>query len=394
MRVSVIGIGADGWSGLSPSTRERIERAEVVVGGPRHLATIPPAAGQQHLPWPSPLRPALRGGWLDRFTGQDVVALASGDPLRAGIATTLIDVLGAAHVEVVPAVSSTTLARARLGWPAETVTVLRDHRELPRHLIPGHRILVLSADEHTPAALATTLTEHGFGTSGLTVLSELGGTAESRWDATAETWPDVELPRLNLVAVEVAGAPGLGLAAGLPDDAFDHDGQITKRDIRASALARLAPEPGALLWDVGAGAGSVAVEWMRHHARCRAVAIEANAGRAARIAGNAERLGVPGLQVVTGRAPAALAGLPQPDAIFVGGGATTPGVLDACWEALAAGGRFVVHGVTAQTEAMLVDRYAREGGELTRLQVERAEPLGAFTGWTPSRAVTQWAVRR
>ena len=188
--------------------------------------------------------------------------------------------------------------------------------------------------------------------------------------------------------------PVLGWTAGLPDDAFDHDGQITKRDLRASALARLAPVPGQLLWDVGAGAGSIAVEWMRADPTCRAIAVEAREDRAKRIESNASALGVPGLVVVEGHAPEALAGLEAPDAIFVGGGATEPGLLDACWDALGSGGRLVVHGVTLETERLIAERYATQGGELTRLHVEHAAPIGSFTGWTPSRAITQWSVTR
>jgi precorrin-6B C5,15-methyltransferase / cobalt-precorrin-6B C5,C15-methyltransferase len=225
----------------------------------------------------------------------------------------------------------------------------------------------------------------------MTVLADLGSDDESRVDGVASTWGEEPAPALNVVAVTCVGAAVLGWSGGLPDDAFDHDGQITKRDLRASALARLVPVPGQLLWDVGAGAGSIAVEWMRAHASCRAIAIEAREDRAKRIASNATTLGVPGLVVVEGHAPEALVGLEAPDAIFVGGGATEPGLLDACWDALRAGGRLVVHGVTLETERLITERYAEHGGELARLHVEHAAPIGSFTGWTPSRAITQWS---
>jgi precorrin-6Y C5,15-methyltransferase (decarboxylating) len=294
-------------------------------------------------------------------------------------------------VAVHPSVSSVALARARLGWSAETVEVVRDAGTVPRHLAPGRRIIVLSRDRSTPSMVAKTLCENGFGASRLTVLADLGGPDESVVHTLAHAWSG-EAPRLHVLAVECVGATVLGLAPGLPDDAYEHDGQLTKRDVRASALAHLAPQPGQLLWDVGAGAGSVAVEWMRAHPTCRAVAVERDPHRAARIARNAARLGVPGLRVVTAEAPSALTGLERPHAVFVGGGAGVPDLLDTCWTALSPGGRLVAHAVTLQTEAVLVRMHERHGGELTRISVERAAPLGSMTGWTPARAVVQWAV--
>jgi precorrin-6Y C5,15-methyltransferase (decarboxylating) len=237
------------------------------------------------------------------------------------------------------------------------------------------------------------LTEVGYGDSGLHVLGDLGAPEESHLIGTAADWSATS-PHLHVLALELSGPPVAGWTAGLPDEAFDHDGQLTKRDLRAAALARLAPVPGEHLWDVGAGAGSIGIEWMRAHPTCRATAVEADDERAARIARNAARLGVPGLEVVTGRAPAALEGLRRPDAVFVGGGATSPGLLDACLAALAPGGRLVVHGVTIETEQLLARRYAEHGGELTRIAVETAAPVGSFTGWTPARTVTQWAYPR
>jgi precorrin-6Y C5,15-methyltransferase (decarboxylating) len=392
VKVTVVGIGADGWSGLDSVRRDAIVAADVVLGGERHLAMVPADVAGERVPWPHPLRAGLPG-LLEQQRGKRVVALASGDPLVAGIATTLIELLGADSVEVLPAISSVALARARMGWPAESVTVLRDHRELPRHLASGHRILVLSADASTPAAVALLMNEAGFGDSTMTVLENLAASDERRTDADARSW-HADVDNLNVVAIECTvgvQAAASSWVAGLPDDAFDHDGQLTKRDTRASALARLAPAPGQLLWDIGAGAGSIGIEWMRAHPTCRAIAIEARGDRAKRVAENAIRLGVGSLRVVIGPAPAALAKLPRPDAIFVGGGATDEGVLDAAWDALGPGGRIVVHGVTLQTVRLLEMRYQEIGGELIRLQIERAEPLGSFTGWKPSRAVIQWA---
>jgi precorrin-6Y C5,15-methyltransferase (decarboxylating) len=229
------------------------------------------------------------------------------------------------------------------------------------------------------------------------VLGDLGTPEESRAEGVAADWAATDLSRLNLVCLKVSPDPGTAprpTVAGLPDSAFEHDGQLTKRDLRASALARLTPVPGQLLWDVGAGAGSVAVEWMRTDPRCRAIAVERDPDRAARIGRNADALGVPGLRVVTGPAPVALAGLPVPDAIFVGGGATVPDVIEICWAALAPEGRLVVHAVTLETEAILFDRYKSLGGELVRMSNEQAAPIGTFTGWTPARTVTQWAITK
>jgi precorrin-6Y C5,15-methyltransferase (decarboxylating) len=255
-------------------------------------------------------------------------------------------------------------------------------------------VLVLSADGSVPAQVAWALIEAGYGDSTMTVLADLGSSDESRVDGVAATWGEGPGPALNIVAITCVGGAVLGWTSGVPDDAFDHDGQITKRDVRASALARLAPVPGQLLWDVGAGAGSIAIEWMRAHPSCRAIAVEAREDRVKRIATNAAALGVPSLGVVEGHAPEALTDLEAPDAIFVGGGASDPGLLDACWDALSAGGRLVVHGVTLETERLISERYAEHGGELTRLHVEHAAPIGSYTGWTPSRAITQWSVTK
>jgi precorrin-6Y C5,15-methyltransferase (decarboxylating) len=382
--ITVVGIGADGWAGLSESARTAISGAEVVFGGPRQLAYLP--ASIPKVPWPSPLLPAL-DGLLAGHAGRRVCVLASGDPLRSGIGTTLVKRLGAKDVEILPALSSVTLARARLGWSAEeteVVTVVgRDVHRVNRVLAPGRRVLVLGS---TSAALGDLLTARGYGDSRMTVLEELGGPGERRFDGWTHSGSG-----LSIVAVECAAGPALSLVGGLPDDAFEHDGQLTKRDLRASALARLAPIPGELLWDVGAGAGSIAIEWSRAHPLNRAIAVERDPRRAARIGRNAETLGVPELRVVTGAAPEALTSLPKPDAIFVGGGLTVPGVLDAC---LATGARLVAHGVTLESEQSLARAYTAHGGELIRLSVEQAAPLGGFTGWTPARTVTQWSVAR
>ena len=388
-RVSVVGLGADGWSGLGEAARARVAAAEVVIGSTRQVSLLPPGEGQERRVWPSPLSYDLLGD----HAGRDVVVLASGDPLLSGIATALRPVVGD-RLDVLPAVSSVALARARMRWSAEetavVTTVGRRLELVTRELAPGRRILVLTSGSGTPADLAVLLTDVGYGASRLTVLGDLGAADESRVDGTAADWSATS-PALHVVAVECVGPVVGSWVAGLPDDAYEHDGQLTKRDLRASALARLAPQPGQLLWDLGAGAGSVGIEWLRAHPTCRAHAVERDGERAARVGRNAAKLGVPGLEVVVGEALDVLPGLPRPHAVFVGGGATVPGLLDACREALAPGGRLVVHGVTLETEQVLAAAYAEHGGELVRVAVETAAPIGSFTGWTPARAVTQWA---
>lgn len=392
--VVVVGIGADGWDSLPESSRSLVLDAQVLWGGSRHLSLVPAVPGQVRVPWPSPLSVGLPS-LLAEYAGRPVVALASGDPLVSGIASTMLD-LGA-PVRVVPAVSSVALARARMGWSAESCAVVslvgRPVSPVARELAPGRRILVLSSDASTPGSVAALLTSTGWGSSRMTVLGDLGSSSESSVSGCASSW-SVSSPRLNVIALEIAGNGLASWAAGLPDDAFENDGQLTKRDLRASALARLMPAPGQLLWDVGAGAGSVGIEWMRAHPSCLTIAIESDPARADRIIRNARMLGVPDLQLVTGRAPDALQGLPAPDAIFIGGGATREGVLATCLSSIKSGGRLVVHGVTLETETLLATAYAEHGGELTRIGVESAAPIGGFAGWTPARAVTQWAWRK
>jgi precorrin-6Y C5,15-methyltransferase (decarboxylating) len=397
--IAVVGIGADGWTGLPQRARETVLRAEVVLGGRRHLAMLPSLAAELR-PWPSPMLDALPD-LLTGYEGRRVVVLASGDPLLSGVATTLAACVGPDRVEVLPAVSSVALARARLCWPAESVDVVtvvgRDPSVVRRWLAPGRRLVVLCSDGGTPAQLGSLLAEAGFGSSPMTVLSDLGSDDERRRDLLASAWQGQAAPSLNVACVELradADARVLPTVPGLPDEAYEHDGQLTKRDLRASALSRLCPVPGQLLWDVGAGAGSVGIEWMRSDPRCRAVAVEADGERAARVRRNAVALGVPALDVRHTTAPQGLPGLPAPQAVFVGGGATRPGVLQACWDALEPGGRLVAHAVTLETEQCLLDGYQRLGGELTRLSIDHAEPIGTFTGWTPARAVVQWAVTK
>ncbi|GGT21049.1 precorrin-6Y C5,15-methyltransferase (decarboxylating) [Streptomyces griseoviridis] len=399
--VTVVGIGADGWGGLPDASRAVLRDAEVVLGGPRQLDLLPPGCAGERVAWPSPLRPAVPG-LLAAHSGRRIAVLASGDPMFYGIGRALTEVLGTGAVRVLPHPSSVSYAAARLGWPLEDVEVVtlvgRPAPRLAAALHHGRRLLVLSADAATPATVAELLRDRGFGPSPMRVLERLGAPEEHTTDpVTADDWARPPGDPLNLVAVEcrrAPDAPHLGAVPGLPDDAYEHDGQLTKRHVRAATLGVLAPAPGELLWDIGGGSGSVAIEWMRVHPSCRAVTVERDPERAARIARNADRLGVPGLRVVTGDATEVIDRLPAPDAVFVGGGLTAPGLLDVCWEALPAGGRLVANTVTLESEALLADARRRHGGELVRLSVAHAVPVGGFTGWRQAMPVTQWAVRK
>ncbi|WP_328492036.1 precorrin-6y C5,15-methyltransferase (decarboxylating) subunit CbiE [Streptomyces sp. NBC_00414] len=398
--VTVVGIGADGWEGLPGPSRAALLEAEVLIGGARQLDLLPPECAGERITWPSPLRPAVPG-LLAAHAGRRIAVLASGDPMFYGIGRALTEHLGG-ELRVLPHPSSVSHAAARLGWPLEDVEAVtlvgRPTARLAAALHDGRRLLVLSADATTPAEVAALLRDRGFGPSRMRVLEQLGGAKErTTGEATADDWAHPPGDPLNIVAVECRRAPDalrLGAVPGLPDEAYEHDGQLTKRHIRAATLGALAPAPGELLWDIGGGSGSIAVEWMRTHPSCRAVTVERVPVRAERIVRNADRLGVPGLRVVTGAAPAVLAELPPPDAVFIGGGLTAPGLLDACWEALPVGGRLVANTVTLESEALLADAYRRHGGELVRLAVAHAVPVGGFTGWRQAMPVTQWAVQK
>ncbi|MGH8780287.1 precorrin-6y C5,15-methyltransferase (decarboxylating) subunit CbiE [Paraburkholderia sp.] len=394
--LTVVGIGEDGFAGLGRAARRALLDASVVIGGERHLAMLPARLRAQREPWPQPfdLAPLLAR------RPEPVCVLASGDPMLFGVGATLARALPADELRVLPAPSSLSLAAARTGWPLQDVTMLslvgRPIAALHAHLHDGARLLVLGGDDAAPSALAAMLAERGFGATRMIVFEHLGGPRERRIDTRADAWHvDTQqaqpVAALNLVALDCrAGvdAQSLPLTPGLPDDAYLNDGQLTRRDIRAIALAHLAPLPGELLWDVGAGAGSIGIEWMRAHRTCRAIAIEAHPQRQAFIAHNRDALGVPGLQLIAGTAPDALASLPMPDAIFIGGGMTAPGVLDACWAALRPGGRLVANAVTVQGEATLVAWRERCGGTLTRIALSAAQPLGGFDAWRPALPVT------
>jgi precorrin-6B C5,15-methyltransferase / cobalt-precorrin-6B C5,C15-methyltransferase len=398
VQLTVVGVGADGWPGLDEPGRQALTGASVILGSSRQLRLLPPAVTAERVPWPSPLLPALPG-LLAAHAGRAVCVLASGDPMFHGIGATLARLVGADRLRVLPHPSSVSLAAARLGWALPDVDVLSvvgaPVAALHPLIHPGRRILVLSRDASTPAEVAALLTARGYGASTMTVLGSLGGPRESMLTGTASTWAQSGADPLNVVAITCRGAGrSVPLVPGLPDDLYDSDGQLTKREVRAVTLATLGPQPGELLWDVGAGSGSIAIEWMRSHRACRAFAIESSPERAARITRNAEALGVPALRVVEGRAPGALVGLPTPAAVFVGGGLTRDGVVDTCLAALPAGGRLVANAVTLESEAVLAALHAKLGGDLTRIAVNRAAPVGGFTGWRAMMPVTIWSVTK
>lgn len=394
--LSIVGIGEDGVEGLSRRARALVGQASLVVGGRRHLALAGSLIRGEALAWPSPIGAAYADIVARR--GTPVVVLASGDPNCFGIGTALAALVPSDEVECLPAPSAFSLAAARLGWALQDVGTLSFCGRplvavLPR-LQPGARLLALSADAATPAALAALLVRAGFGPSRLHVLEALGGPGERIRSCTAEAGLPSDVGPLNLVGLEVeaaAGARVIPLAAGLPDDAFEHDGQITKREVRAMTLSALAPRQGELLWDIGCGAGSVAIEWALRHPANRAIGVESRPDRAARAERNAAALGAVGLAVVLGRAPDAMAGLPPPDAVFIGGGAQEPGLLDAAWHALRPGGRLVANAIAIDTEALLFDAQSRRGGTLTRIAIDRMDVVGRMRAFRPSMPVTQWA---
>lgn len=389
--LSIVGIGEDGWDGLSPAARALVETAGLLMGGARHLALVPDT-GAERVVWTS-LGRDLETALAHR--GRRVCVLASGDPMWFGVGATIARRLPPGEYTVLPHAGAFSLAAARLGWPLHGVTTLSVHARplevLNLHLAPGARLLVLTQDGATPERIARLLVGRGFGPSPMTVFERLGGPGERRIDATAATWTGAADP-LNTVAIDCVAGPGavaLPRLAGLPDAAFLHDGQLTKREVRAATLAALAPLPGELLWDVGAGCGSIAVEWAR--AGGEAVAVEKDAERCALVAANAARLGVPQVAVRRAAAPEGLKDLTgAPDAVFVGGGVSLPGMLDACRAALRPGGRLVANAVTVQGEAALLAFHAAHGGALVRIAVARLGDTGGFQGWKPHMPVTQY----
>jgi precorrin-6Y C5,15-methyltransferase (decarboxylating) len=392
--ITVVGIGEDGLDGLTLKARGLIDVAEVLVGGERHLSKVP-VGGEQRIDWDGDFDAAFDK--IEKMKDRRVVVLASGDPLHYGVGANIVHRYGADQVNVIPAPGAFSLAAADLGWPLADVKCLTVHgralEAVTLYLTPGQRLLALSWDGETPEKLAGLLTARGFGPSRITVLGNLGGSDETRIEGTAEKWTGETVPDLNTIAVECVagdGADVLSRVPGLPDDAFEHDGLITKREVRAATLARLMPLPGQTLWDVGAGSGAVAIEWLRAEPSAKALAVERDPKRAAVIARNAANLGVPELKIVEGEAPGILSGIETvPEVVFVGGGVSVPGLLEACWDALSPGGRLVANGVTLEAEQLLLFFQNEFGGDLTRMAISRAAPVGRLHTFQPLKQVTQ-----
>jgi precorrin-6B C5,15-methyltransferase / cobalt-precorrin-6B C5,C15-methyltransferase len=392
--LSIVGIGENGLQDLSPAARQLIAQASLIVGGKRHLAMVSEARGER-LVWPSPPDAAFPAIFARR--GTPVCVLATGDPFFYGIGSLLARHVAAEERLCLPSVSAFSLAAARLGWALQECALVSLHgRALERivpHLQPGARILALSWDGATPGQLAELLIARGMDQTALTICENMGGPRERLRRVLAHDFDWTDIDQLNTVGIEVVASRNarvLPISTGLPDEWFEHDGQITKRQVRAITLAALAPHKGELLWDIGAGSGSISIEWMLREPANHAISIECNRERAARIARNAAALGLTGLKVVEAAAPQSLAGLAQPDAVFVGGGANSSDVLDVAWAALPPGGRLVVNAVTLQTQAELTRRFQILGGDLVSINVAHAEPVGRFHGWRAAMPVIQW----
>ncbi|AOO80626.1 bifunctional cobalt-precorrin-7 (C(5))-methyltransferase/cobalt-precorrin-6B (C(15))-methyltransferase [Bosea vaviloviae] len=395
--LALIGLGEDGRAGLGPEAKSALDEAEIVFGGERHIALVGSVPGELR-PWPQPFRNALPQILAER--GRKVCVLATSDPFHYGIGNSLSRAIPAQEMRIIPQISSFAMACTRMRWPQEECALVSLHgRTLYRivpHLQPGARILALSWDETTPRAVAELMTARGLGGSRIAVMESLGGPQERVRETRADSFAFDDIVPLNIIAVDVAAGRDsriLPLAPGLDEDWFAHDGQITKSEIRAITLSALAPRGGELLWDVGAGSGSIAVEWCQRHLRNQAVAFEARPERAHRIARNKIELG--GLSVeVVGEAPAGFAGREAPDAVFIGGGLTVDGLFEAAWAALKPGGRLVANVVTIEGEAKLAALHAEHGGSLRRVSIDRLAPVGGKHGWRPAMPVTQWRVEK
>ena len=405
----VIGIGEDGWDDLSADSRELLYKSEIVIGGERHLKMIPGDWEGERIIWASPIREAVTKilDWRpsEPGSGKKVAVMASGDPLCYGIAAKLLRHLPIEEIWIKPALSTFSLICSRVGWSLPDIESLTIHGRplemLHTFVQPGAKLLVLNQDEGSPKQAAELLAARGFGKSQITVLEHLGGSKERQFSGQADSWSHPDGAALNAMAIEcIAGTRANVLARipGLPDDAFLHDGQLTKREIRAATLSRLMPVVDQVLWDVGAGCGSVAIEWMRCNPRCKAVAIEKSESRLKMIQQNAFQLGVPMLDIVPGNAPEVLVDLPAPDAIFIGGGLSGGNMLETCWNALNPGGRLVANAVTLEGEQKLVQwqkvNAEKNGasGDLARLAVSHVETIGKFQSWKEVRSVTQLTV--
>lgn len=393
--LDIIGIGEDGVDGLSKAALEKLVAAEVIVGGDRHHSLAPNPTAKR-IAWPSPFDAMIEE--IKSHREKRIVVLVTGDPLWYSVGARILKAIPKDEVCFHPQLSAFQWSACRMGWSladCETLTVHgRAVSQVLPHLAPNVRMIVLTKDKTTPISVAELLCDRGFGKSKMSVLAALGGAREKRFDGAAESW-NHEVPDFHTLAIECIAAEQAkwySRVGGLPDDAFVHDGQLTKRIVRATTLSALAPYPDAVLWDVGAGCGSISVEWMRAARGALAVAIEQSQERLAMIKENSVNLGTEKIHVVAGSVPEALDGLVQPDAVFIGGGLTNEGVFEACWEALREGGRLVANAVTVESEARLFELQKTYGGEFARIGIQQATPVGRFQGWKPSMPVTQWCV--
>ena len=390
----IVGIGEDGMEGLVPATRAVVEAAEVIIGGERHHALAENLAAER-LAWPHPFDALI--SIIEGLRGRRVVILATGDPLWFSVGARIGRAINPSEIIYHPQLSAFQLAAARMGWSLPDVETLTVHGRPVEQMIafiqPDARLLVLTTGAETPAQIAAFLTQRGFGGSQMTVLAAMGGKDEARFDGTAENW-NHDVPAFNTLAVECIAAPDAALlprVPGLADNLFQSDGTMTKQEVRAATVAKLMPMRGALLWDIGTGCGSVAIEWMRAARYARAIGIEPRADRRAMAAANALALGAPKLELIDGTVPEALDGLAAPDAIFIGGGLSRA-TFEAAWTALRPLGRLVANAVTLESEAELIALHKLYGGDLVKLSIHRAEPVGRMTGWRPSMPVTQWSL--
>lgn len=394
MALTIIGVGEAGVSALGAQAKASIRAGQLIIAAPRFhdgVMAVKPGATIEN--WPSPFSDIY--DLIAARHGQNIVVLATGDPMWFGAGASLIAHFGAEECEVMPGVSGFQMAAARMGWPlsgCETLTVHgRPVNALIPRLYPRGRLLVIGQDETTPAKIAALLCEHGYGQSQMSVLASVGGDQEQRFDITANAVGDQIFPPFHIIAIACpANAPRESVVV-LPDSAFENDGKLTKRDVRASAIAKLAPFPGAVMWDVGSGSGAVAIDFLRNAPRGKAFAIDRNADQIAMAERNALQNGVVSLHSVAvdvAAANAALTDLPQPDAIFIGGGLSAQ-VIEQCQAALRPGGVLVAHAVTLESEQTLMGVWQATGGAMARLSMHHADPVGAFHGWRPLMPVTQ-----
>lgn len=397
--LTIIGVGDDGLEGLAPAPRALIEGADIVVGSARVLEQAALHDVETHS-WGSPIEDMVAK--IEGWKGRNVVVLATGDPMHYGIGATLARHMPPDEMTVIPAPSAFALAAARLKWPLQEVETLSLHGRPVSLLQPfiqrQAKLLALTGGSETVHEAAEMLRARGFGASRLTVFEHMGGDDERVVTLAAEDCKGKNFNDFNTLGIECVAGPDATLlprVPGLPDQAFTHDGQLTKREVRAVTLSALGPTPGALLWDVGAGCGSVAIEWMRSAPGARAIAFERHDARIKMITENAAALGAPGLEVVTGDVAETLGRHAAPSAIFLGGAVVKKQVFDACWSALRAGGTLVANAVTLEGEAALIARHEAYGGELVRIDVSHVTNVGSRRALKPRMAVTQWrAVKR